>query len=101
MTSKPTGGGVSAAVGDARHQNHLRLEGPDSEVRVRDRALPGDQRPGVVPKVPAEADVSSAQVLAGVMQVDAERDGSVLDEVGVVLVDVVHLGQRYGERNLV
>lgn len=68
---------------------------------MSDSEVSGDQSATVVAKVPAKADVSSAQVLAGIVQLDSESDGLVLDEVLVVLVDIVDLGKRDGEGNLV
>lgn len=66
-----------------------------------DRALSGDQSATVVTKVPGEADLRVVQVLAGIVDVDGKADSLVLDEVPVVLVYIIHLGKRYGERNLV
>lgn len=56
-------------------------------------ALSGDQSTGVVTKVPAEADVGVVEILAGIMELDAESNGSVLDEVLVVLVHIVDLSE--------
>lgn len=56
-------------------------------------AFPGDQSSCAVTKVPAEADISCTEVLAGIMEVDAKSDGSVLDEVCVILVYVIDLGE--------
>lgn len=68
---------------------------------MSDRQLPGDQSATAVTKVPAEGDVGAAQVLAGVVEPDGEGDGLVLDEVLVLAVDVVDLGQGDGEGDLV
>lgn len=68
---------------------------------MSDSEVSGDQSATVVTKVPAKADVSTAQILAGVVQLDGESDGLVLDEVLVILVDIVDLGERDGEGNLV
>lgn len=46
----------------------------------------GDQSASAITKVPAEADVGTVEILAGIMELDAESNGSVLDEVLVVLV---------------
>ncbi|TNN81294.1 hypothetical protein EYF80_008354 [Liparis tanakae] len=89
------------AVGDAGHQNHLRFEGPDCEVRVCDAELSGDQSASAVTEVPAEADVGTGEILAGIVELDIESNGSVLDEVLVVLVYIIDLGKGYGEGNLV
>lgn len=45
----------------------------------------------MVTKVPVEGDVRGTEVLAGIMELNVESDGSVLDEALVVLVDVVDL----------
>lgn len=58
-----------------------------------DGALSGDQSTSAVTKVPAEADVGAVEVLAGIMEIDAKSNGSVLDEVLVVLVYIVDLGE--------
>lgn len=68
---------------------------------MRDGQRPGDQRAGAVPEVPGEADVRSAEVAAGVVEADGESDGLVLDEVLVVLVDIIDLGEGDGEGDLV
>lgn len=101
MSSGLTGSGVSTATGDACHEHHLGPKGTNSEVGVGDRQRSGDQGAGAVAKVPAEADVCTAQILAGIVELDGERNGLVLDEVLVVLVDVVDLGEGYGEGDLV
>lgn len=100
-SSKLTGSGVSAAAGDAGHEDHLRPEGANCDVGVSDSQHPGDQGASAVPKVPAEADVCTAQVLAGIMELDGKSNGLVLNEVLVVLVYVVDLGEGNGEGNLV
>lgn len=61
----------------------------------------GDQSSCAISKVPTEANVCTAEILAGIVELDGKGNGLVLDEVLVVLVDVVDLGQRYGEGNLV
>lgn len=66
-----------------------------------DGALSGDQSAAAVTKVPAEADICVAQILAGIMELDSKRNGLVLDEVLVILVYIIDLGERYGEWNLV
>lgn len=58
-----------------------------------DSEVSGDQRSTVVTEVPAEADVCIIEVLAGIVELDAESNGSVLDEVLVTLVDIIHLGK--------
>lgn len=58
-----------------------------------DNELSGDQSTGAVTKVPGEADVGAVEVLAGVMELDSEGNGSVLDEVLVVLVYIIDLGK--------
>lgn len=68
---------------------------------MSDSEVSGDQSATVVTKVPAKADVSTGQILAGIVQLDSESDGLVLDEVLVILVDIVDLGKRDGEGNLV
>lgn len=68
---------------------------------MSDSQRSGDQRAGAVSEVPAEADVCTAEILAGIVELDGEGNGLVLDEVLVVLVDVVDLGEGYGEGNLV
>lgn len=96
-----TSSGGSAATGNACHEDHLRSEGANCEVGVSDSQRSGDQSSGAVSKVPAEANISTAEILAGIVELNSKSNGLVLDEVLVVLVDVVDLGQRYGERNLV
>lgn len=66
-----------------------------------DSEVSGDQSTSAVTKVPAEADVGVVEILAGIMELDAKSNGSVLDEVLVVLVYIIDLGERYGEGNLV
>lgn len=100
-SSSLTGSGVAAASGNACHKDHLGSEGPNSEVGVSDSQRSGDQSTGAVSKVPAEANVCTAEILAGIVKLDGKSNGLVLDEVLVVLVDVVDLGERYGEGNLV
>lgn len=56
-----------------------------------DGVLSGDERPTVVPKVPAELDVGAVQVLAGIVERYSEGDGLVLDEVLVILIDIIDL----------
>lgn len=68
---------------------------------MSDRQLPGDQSATSVTKVPAESDVGATQILAGVVEPDGEGNGLVLDEVLVLAVDVVDLGEGDGEGNLV
>ena len=58
-----------------------------------DGAISGDQSTGAVPKVPAEADVGVVEILAGIMELDVESDGSVLDEVLVFLVHIIDLSE--------
>jgi len=96
-----TGGGVRTAVGNACHQHHLGFVGSQRQVRVSHGALPGDERSGLVSKVPVEGDVRGTEVLAGVVELHVESDGSVLDEALVVLVDVADLVERDGERDLI
>lgn len=100
-SSSLTGSGVAAATGNACHEDHLGSEGPNSEVGVSDSQRSGDQSTSAVSKVPAEANVCTAEILAGIVKLDGKSNGLVLDEVLVVLVDVVDLGERYGEGNLV
>lgn len=85
--------GVSTPIGNACHEHHLGLEGSDCKVCVSDSEVSGDQSATVVTKVPAKADVSTAQILAGIVQLDGESDGLVLDEVLVILVDIIDLGK--------
>lgn len=66
-----------------------------------DGEVSGDQSASAVTKVPAEADVGTGEILAGIMELDVESNGSVLDEVLVVLVYIIDLGKGYGEGNLV
>lgn len=66
-----------------------------------DSVFSGDQSTGAVAKVPAEADVGVVEILAGIMKLDSKSNGLVLDEVLVILVHVIDLGERYGEGNLV
>lgn len=101
VSSSLTGGRVSTATGDACHEHHLGPEGANCEVGVGDGQRSGDQGAGAVAKVPAEADVCTTQILAGIVELDSESNGLVLNEVLVVLVDVVDLGEGYGEGNLV
>lgn len=68
---------------------------------MSDRQRSGDQGASAVSKVPAEADVCTTQILAGIMDLDSKSNGLVLNEVLVVLVDVVDLGEGDGEGNLV
>ena len=86
-----TGGGLGTGVGNGGHQDHLWFVGAWRQVGVGHAQVPGDEGPGLVPKVPVEGDVGGAEVLAGVVELDVEGDGSVLDEALVVLVDVVDL----------
>ena len=79
----------------------MRFEGPNVEVCVCDSEVSGDQSSSAVTKVPAEADVSIVQILTGIVELDGKSDGSILDEVLIVLVYIVDLGKRYGEGNLV
>lgn len=60
---------------------------------MSDSEVSGDQGTSAVTKVPAEADVSGVEILAGVVKLDAKSDGSVLDEVLVVLVHIIDLGE--------
>lgn len=101
ISSSLTGSGASAATGNACHEDHLRPEGANGEVGVCDSQRSGDQGASAVSKVPAEADVCTTQVLAGIVELDGKSDGLVLNEVLVVLVYVVDLGEGYGEGNLV
>ena len=55
--------------------------------------LSGDQSPSAVTKIPAEADVGAVEILAGIMELDAKSNGSVLNEVLIVLVYIIDLGQ--------
>lgn len=68
---------------------------------MRDSQRSGDQRASAVSKVPAEADVCTTQILAGIVELDSKSNGLVLNEVLVVLVYIVDLGEGYGEGNLV
>lgn len=101
ISSNLTSSGVPTAIGDASHDDHLRFEGPGGEVCVCDREVSGDQSTSAVTKVPAVADVGVAKILAGVMELDTKSNGSVLDEVLVILVHIIDLGEGYGEGNLV
>lgn len=101
VRSSLTGGGVSAATGNACHEDHLRPEGANCEVGVSDSQRSGDQGPSAVSKVPAEADVCTTQILAGIMELDSKSNGLVLNEVLVVLVYIIDLSEGYGEGNLV
>lgn len=100
-SSSFTSSGGSAATGNACHEDHLRPEGANCEVGVRDSQSSGDQSSCAISKVPTEANVCAAEILAGIVELDGKSNGLVLDEVLVVLVDVVDLGKRYGEGNLV
>lgn len=68
---------------------------------MSDHQLPGNQSATAVTEVPAEGHVGAAQILAGVVEPDGEGNGLVLDEVLVLAVDVVDLGEGNGEGNLV
>ena len=96
-----TGGGLGTGVGNGGHQYHLGFVGAWRQVGVSHAQVPGDEGPGLVPKVPVEGDVGGAQVLAGIVEPDVEDDGSVLDEALVVLVDVVDLVEGDGEGDLI
>ena len=58
-----------------------------------DGELSGDQSTSAVTEVPAEADVGAVEILAGIVELDAESNSSVLDEVLVVLIYVIDLGE--------
>lgn len=60
---------------------------------MSDGQISGDQSPSAVTKVPAEADVGAAEILTGIMELNSESNGLVLDEILVVLVYIVDLGQ--------
>lgn len=68
---------------------------------MRHHVLAGDEGAAVVTEVPGEGDVGGAQVLAGVVHVHREGDGTVLHEALVVLVQVVHLAEGHSEGNLI
>lgn len=68
---------------------------------MRDGVFSGDEGPAVVAKVPGVGDVWAAEVLARVVDVDVEGDGTVLDKTLVSLVQVIDLGKGNSERNLV
>lgn len=60
---------------------------------MSDNVFSGDQCPGAVAKVPTEADVGVAEILAGIVELNAKSNGSVLDEVLVILVYITDLGE--------
>lgn len=101
----PGGWGVSwcdaAGRGDSGLQDDQWLEEAGGQVGVSDGQAAGDQGAAVVPEVPVEGDVGAAQVLAGVVKADSKGDGPVLDEALVCLVQVVHLGERHREWDLI
>lgn len=68
---------------------------------MSDSQFSGDQCTTVVTKVPGEADVGVAKILAGIMELHSKSNTLVLDKVLVILVYIIDLGERYGEGNLV
>lgn len=92
---------VAGLIGDDGLDDHLGLVQARLDVGVGDGQLSGYEGSALVPKVPVEGGVGVAQVLAGVVQSDGERDGPVLDESQVPRHDVVHLVQGDGEGNLI
>lgn len=58
-----------------------------------DSQVSGDQSSTVVSKVPGVADVGVVEILARIMEPDTESNGSVLNEVLVILVYIIDLGE--------